>query len=42
VFRSDVITELAITALEAHPDLRGKFVVIEPGQEPRVRVIAEP
>jgi predicted nuclease of predicted toxin-antitoxin system len=41
-FRSDVIAELAVSALAAHPDLRGKFVVVEPGREPRVRAIVQP
>ncbi|MBX3220966.1 MAG: DUF5615 family PIN-like protein [Labilithrix sp.] len=40
--RSDVIAELAMSALDAHPDMGGKFVVVEPGRPPRVRTIAEP
>ncbi len=41
-FRSNVIAELAVSTLAAHPDLRGNFVVVEPGREPRVRAIVRP
>ncbi len=40
--RSDVIAELAMSALAAHADMDGKFVVVEPGRPPRVRAIATP
>jgi predicted nuclease of predicted toxin-antitoxin system len=41
-FRSDVIADLALATLSAHPDMGGKFVVVDPGREPRVRTIAKP
>lgn len=41
-FRSDVIAELAVSTLAAHPEMHGKFVVVEPGREPRIRAIVVP
>ena len=36
---SSLVAELAVSVFDGNPDLRGKFVVIEPGRPPRVRVI---
>jgi predicted nuclease of predicted toxin-antitoxin system len=41
-YRSDAIAELAVSTLATHPEMRGEFVVVEPGREPRVRAIVVP
>lgn len=36
---SRLVADLAIAAFDGEPDLRRKFVVVEPGRPPRIRAV---